>query len=286
MVLLDPKITDISGLQQSLGRWELFEYVAAFVVFLGVLGELLAEFTNLFKTQQNDARKKRFTIVFTLVLLLGLSCELIALIKTSTLTAQITQALRTDITEAYKTAARATVEAGNANERAAAVNQIAAQADERAALANERAAALAKQNTELGLKLAAVEKKQAPRWISTERFVAAFGKARPGKAVIRYQAGNEEIAMFASGSVAPALVASGWHLEEGPRPIPSAHPQGIVAAMSEVFLYTNMKSDSGDPLSPIAGLRRAFSECGFPPAIFANNSLPEDTVLIVVGPKI
>lgn len=135
-------------------------------------------------------------------------------------------------------------------------------------------------------KLEEVRKKQAPRWITVEKFVAAFGKARPGKAFIQYQTGSEETAMFAAGSIAPALVASGWHLEEAPRLTQSAHPSGFVAAMSEIFLYGNMKNNPSDPLSPMAGLRRAFSECGFPPAIFADNNLPEDTVLIVVGPKI
>jgi hypothetical protein len=133
--------------------------------------------------------------------------------------------------------------------------------------------------------LAEVRKKQAQRWIATDKFVAAFGKAKPGKALVQYQTGNEEIAMFAS-SVAPALVASGWSLAEGPRPIPSAHPEGIVAILFEVFLYTNTKSDPSDPLSPVGGLKKAFTECGYPPTIFGNDSLPEDTVRIVIGPKI
>jgi hypothetical protein len=131
-----------------------------------------------------------------------------------------------------------------------------------------------------------VQRKQAPRWITVEKFVAAFGKARPGKAAIKYQEGNPEIAMFASGSIAPALVASGWYLEETPRPIPSAAPRSVVAAMSEVFLYTNMKGKPSDALSPVGGLNKAFTECGFRPSIFGDDSLPLDTILIVIGPKI
>lgn len=48
--LLIPQITDISGLQARLDFWESFDRIALVVVFLGVLGELLAEFTNVFKT--------------------------------------------------------------------------------------------------------------------------------------------------------------------------------------------------------------------------------------------
>jgi hypothetical protein len=134
--------------------------------------------------------------------------------------------------------------------------------------------------------LAEVKKKQAPRWIAAEQFAAAFGKARPGKVLIQYQSGNPEIAMFASGSIAPALAASGWHLVDSPRPIPSAAPQGVVAAMSEVFLYTSMKGNPSDPLSPIGGLNKAFADCGFRPTILGNDGLPIDTVLVVIGPKI
>jgi hypothetical protein len=46
--LVIPQITDISGLQTRLDFWELFDRIALIVVFLGVLGELLAEFTNVF----------------------------------------------------------------------------------------------------------------------------------------------------------------------------------------------------------------------------------------------
>jgi hypothetical protein len=152
----------------------------------------------------------------------------------------------------------------------------------------ERDAADAKtRQAEAEIQLAKVLKKQEPRWIPTGKFVAAFGKAHPGRAFVQYQSGNPEIAMFASGSITPALVASGWHLEKGnPQPIPSAAPQGIVAAMSEVFLYTKSKGNPSDPLSPVGGLNKAFTECGFRPTILSNDGLPVDTVLIVIGPKI
>lgn len=122
-----------------------------------------------------------------------------------------------------------------------------------------------------------VEEKQASRWITAQKFVAASEKAQPGKAIIEYQARSEETAMFASGSIAPALVAAGWRLEQTPRPVPYAHPAGVVAATFEIFLYSKMKINPDDPLSPIAGLKRAFAEYGFPPPILGNNTVPEDS---------
>lgn len=133
--MFDIGITDISGLQQALSYWELADYFATGVVFVGVLGELLAEFTNLFATKDNKGREKRVTLIFTVVLLLGLGGELAAMIRTSQLTSEMTKILRNDIVSAYKSAGDAAVEAGRANERAAK--------------ANERAEQLAKENTTL-----------------------------------------------------------------------------------------------------------------------------------------
>jgi len=82
------------------------------------------------------------------------------------------------------------------------------------------------------------------------------------------------------------LVATGWHLQETRRPNQSAAPSGGAAAMSEIFLYTNMSGDPSNPLALIDGLNKAFTECGFKPAIFGDNTLPADTVRIVIGSKI
>jgi hypothetical protein len=116
-------VTDISSLQSELTWWEWFDYGATLVVFVGVLGELLAEFTNGFKTDGNKKREKRFTLVFTIILLVGLAGELNALIRTSALTGQITTTLRNDITAAYKSFGDAAVEASRANERAQQIEQ-------------------------------------------------------------------------------------------------------------------------------------------------------------------
>jgi len=116
-LLVNPQITDISRLQSALTWWEYAEYAATLVVFFGVLGELLAEFTNVFKTKDNEVREKRVTLIFTVVLLVGLAGELTALVETSNVTSKITEILRNDIAAAYKSAADATIEAGKANER-------------------------------------------------------------------------------------------------------------------------------------------------------------------------
>lgn len=129
----NPQITDISLLQSALTWWEYLDYAATFVVFIGVLGELLAEFTNVFKTKNTKSREKKATLIFTVVLLVGLAGELAALIRTSRLTGQITAILRNDIVAAYKSANEATVKASAANERAAKADLARVQLQERMA---------------------------------------------------------------------------------------------------------------------------------------------------------
>jgi hypothetical protein len=123
--LVIPQITDISGLQARLDFWELFDRIALIVVFLGVLGELLAEFTNVFKTQNDEKRKKSFTVAFSLVLLVGLAGEFLAVRRTSRLGNDITAILRSDIATAFKSAGDAGIEASQANNRAAQANEHA-----------------------------------------------------------------------------------------------------------------------------------------------------------------
>jgi hypothetical protein len=93
-----------SWLMSPLNRWELAEYIGAAVVFLGVLGEYLAEF-HVFQHKEDEKRRRKVTRWSTLALLGGLALELLGLVRTS-------QLYRVEIAEANKAAALA-------NERAA-----------------------------------------------------------------------------------------------------------------------------------------------------------------------
>jgi len=163
-LLVIPQITDISRLQSALTWWEYADYAATLVVFIGVSGELLAGFTNVFKTKDNKVREKRVTLIFTVVLLVGLAGELTALVQTSNVTSKITEILRNDIAAAYKSAADATIEAGKAN---------------------ERGKELENQNLKLAIKLEEekekrleIERKLAPRFLASRQRAAMLWSLR------------------------------------------------------------------------------------------------------------
>lgn len=154
MLLLDPKTTDISRLQSILSCWEYFDFAATLVVFIGVLGEVLVEYTNVFKTQTahmvdpeppaeyrlylEEVRRiknkaGRISKFFTWVLVLGVGAELVGLVGTSHYNGKVTEALRNDITAAYKSAGDAVEKAGKADERAAQADLARVQLEKRMA---------------------------------------------------------------------------------------------------------------------------------------------------------
>jgi hypothetical protein len=91
---------DVSAFMSSLGYWEKFEYFACGVVFLGVAGEIVADFTKIIK---DEHFKKRFAKASAIALLLGLGGELVSLIKVSIVTGQII----TGLNEETKSTSRA-----------------------------------------------------------------------------------------------------------------------------------------------------------------------------------
>jgi hypothetical protein len=80
---------DVSALMSSLGRSETFEYFAC-VVFLGVAGEIVADFTRIIK---NKSCKRKFALLSAITLLVGIGGELAGPIKVSILTGKIIFAL-------------------------------------------------------------------------------------------------------------------------------------------------------------------------------------------------
>jgi hypothetical protein len=206
--LVIPQITDISGLQARLDFWELFDRIALVVVFLGVLGELLAEFTNVFKTQNDEKRKKNFTVAFSLVLLVGLAGEFQAVRRTSRLANDITAILRSDIAKAFKNAGDAGIEASQANERAAQANEHARE------LENQNLKLAQRLETE---KLARVQLQTAiePRRLSAEdvKEITEASRAflRPGvKILVRSTNGDEA---YLAIQVAAALRDAGFDVD-------------------------------------------------------------------------
>ncbi len=204
--LVNPRITDISRLQSALTWWEYADYAATLVVFIGVLGELLAEFTNVFKTKDNKVREKRVTLIFTVVLLVGLAGELTALAQTSNVTSKITEILRNDIAAAYKSAADAIGASGQANERAS--------------LADERAKQLEGENRKLGIELEQEKQKRlelartlAPRFLTSRQRAALVASLRlhAGAGISIIRLGDAEAGQYAD-QIIGAFVDAKWHV--------------------------------------------------------------------------
>jgi hypothetical protein len=143
--------TDVPTLISSLGWWETVGFIAAGIVLLGVIGEFLAEFTDVFKLKQNEKRRTRFAKLSALVLIVGLLGELPSLFKTSHLSGQIINVLNK--------------EANAANKEAAQARKDAADAYGQAAKASLRAEGLAEENTKLR---GEIEKATAETHLRTE----------------------------------------------------------------------------------------------------------------------
>jgi hypothetical protein len=193
------QITDISRLQSALTWWEYADYAATLVVFIGVLGELLAEFTNVFKTKDNKVREKRVTLIFTLVLLVGLAGELTALVQTSNVTSKITEILRNDIAAAYKSAADATIEAGKANERSKE-------------LENQNLK-LARELEEEKQKRLEIERILAPRFLTSRERATLVASLRlhAGAGISVVRLGDAEAGQYAD-QIIGAFVDAKWHV--------------------------------------------------------------------------
>jgi hypothetical protein len=107
-----PTVLDIVHLKSTLYGWECVEYASTTVVLIGVVGEFIAEFT---KFAVLRGLKDRIGKVSTLILIVGLSGELIALIRTSSLSGQLIAYVEGQSAQAIKDAA-------SASDRAAATD--------------------------------------------------------------------------------------------------------------------------------------------------------------------
>jgi len=74
------------GLEQSLTLWEWVDYLGTAVVFLGVVGESLAEFLEIPKKTETRETSKRAS---ALLLIIGLAVELLGLVMTTQISGQI-----------------------------------------------------------------------------------------------------------------------------------------------------------------------------------------------------
>jgi hypothetical protein len=148
-------VVEILSPDMILARWEYGEYASAFIVILGVVGEFLAEFTNVWGVRDSRDRRDRLGKKSTLILIVGLVAELVCLVSTNIVSGRIIASLGQQTAEAIATAkgfesqiadsnarvksAEAQVASANASSRDAVVK--VAEANARAAEARSMAEA-------------------------------------------------------------------------------------------------------------------------------------------------
>jgi hypothetical protein len=89
----------IADLTSSLDGWDRFEYFTVAIVIIGVAGESVVELTNFIKS---ESRRKQFGRGSALLLIFGLSLELLALVKVNNISGQIIATLDNDAAQARK----------------------------------------------------------------------------------------------------------------------------------------------------------------------------------------
>jgi hypothetical protein len=94
--------TEVASLLSTLGWWEVAEYAACAVVFIGVLGETIAS-----RFKDENRNKKRLERLSAIVLLVGLAGELVGLISASKLTGKIIATLKENAIVAEQNAGNA-----------------------------------------------------------------------------------------------------------------------------------------------------------------------------------
>ena len=83
MILTDSEVESLKG---ALNYWEWLGYISTAIVFLGCVGEFVAEFTSLPKTDESRHRLARLSLI---VLIFGIAGELLGTVRTSQLSGQI-----------------------------------------------------------------------------------------------------------------------------------------------------------------------------------------------------
>jgi hypothetical protein len=120
-------------LESALGFWEVTEIAAAGIVLVGVIGEFLADFTKIVASQRS---KERLGKLSTLVLILGLTVEVVALVRTSQLSGLITAQFHREAAMARRDAENAKATAKGFESHIAEANSRANSAEAQVASAN------------------------------------------------------------------------------------------------------------------------------------------------------
>ncbi|MGA2965997.1 MAG: hypothetical protein ABSD64_07280 [Terriglobales bacterium] len=190
MILTDSEVAPLKSalncweLKSALNCWEWFGYISTAIVFVGCVGEFVAEFTPLPKTKEAENKLARLSLI---VLILGIAGELLSTVRTSQLSGQLI---------------------ANIEERAGKAEQRVVEANIRVS-ENEKEAAQLRQETAL-IEESLSGRKLTPK--DSKTLIDRLTKFRNEQPVILgYNAGDTEARAF-TWDMASALHDAKWNL--------------------------------------------------------------------------
>jgi len=248
---------EIGSLKAALDGWEWFGYVSTAVVFLGCVGEFVAEFTHFPKSDQSKHKLARMSLI---ILILGIAGELLSTVRTSQLSGQV-------IADAEQKAAEAESRAGSARDDAAHANERASANEKESEQLKKGAAGLRKEAEDERLARAEIEEALAERRLGPkengllQKRLSQFAGESAG---IVYHAGDAEGFTFA-WDIAEVLHDANWVV---PSPGGIIDMQGIGLPFDVAFakLRSGIEVvDMGTPQSRQVAhsLVDALNACGF-----------------------
>jgi hypothetical protein len=261
-------MSDIAALESSAKLWEWVDYIGLFLVLVGVIGESIVEFTDRIKSA---FLKPKIGKVSALVLIVGLSLELISLPKLSAINGRIVAMLNTQAAEAQRAADEA--------------RQRAAEAQTQTAQALQEQERLRKQNLELSLQVekerlarVKIEERLAPRRLTPDQQSQLLHtlRANPKGNIDLFctsGAGSEPCDFAAE--IASILKTAGWTVNK--------IEEGLIMKNKEGLF---LKVHSAESAPEYAGLlQNALTAIGFPTGAQEDQNRPEHSLQLLINTK-
>ncbi|MGA9587882.1 MAG: hypothetical protein WBQ95_21305 [Terracidiphilus sp.] len=96
--------SEVESLKSTLNCWEWVGYISTGVVFLGCIGEFVAEFTRCVKSKRSKHKLSRLSLI---VLIAGIAGELLSEVRVSQLSGELIANVEHEAEDAHKEAAQA-----------------------------------------------------------------------------------------------------------------------------------------------------------------------------------
>jgi hypothetical protein len=253
--------------------------VATAVVIVGVIGEFVAGFTDLFGVREKKERHERIGKISTLLVIAGLAAELLSHNRSSKYSQQINATLNETAAAANEQAAQANRQAGEANRDAGEARRDAAQLQKDADLLRKDAEKERLARVQLETQLDRLRRHTAYRTLTDRQKSVLFSilKSHSPQQLYFISATDPEATSYGD-QISGVLNAAGWKTE--------SHPSnwGTVEHYSEGVSV--MVADITKPALPAAViLQRALVQVGIEASAVSFGMVGEGHFALYVGLK-